>query len=125
MQGGGVDPDAAAEARRNYIIQRCRLPAAAMFGDHQALLHAAQEIAGLGAGAAAAAGQPPLPANAEQQELIHAVDNALAGLLGAHHGEGEAQAAEALDGEVPMEMDEEAGALRFQSCCSLRSNAHC
>lgn len=90
-----------------------------MFGDHQALLHAAQEIAG--PGAAAAAEQAPLPANAEQQEFIHAVDNALAGLLGAHHGEGEAPAVEAVDGEVPMEIDhdEEAGALRFQIRCSL------
>lgn len=40
-----TDPDAAGARRRDYIIQRCYLPAAAMFGDTQVLHQAAVAVA--------------------------------------------------------------------------------
>lgn len=45
MQSTRIDPDAAGARRRDYIIQRCYLPAAAMFGDTQVLHQAAVAVA--------------------------------------------------------------------------------
>jgi hypothetical protein len=39
-QADGPDPDIAPQERRNYMIRRCRLPAAVMFADHETLQQA-------------------------------------------------------------------------------------
>ena len=36
-QAGGPDPDVAPQERRNYMIRRCRLPAAVLFADNETL----------------------------------------------------------------------------------------
>lgn len=111
-----MDPDAAAEARREYIIGRCRLPAAAMFGDHQALLHAAIGVAPA-PGAGGAAGEPPPHMNPVQQALNQGFEHVIADLPELQQDEGELQAMEGLE-EAPLELDPDAedGAPR----CALR-----